>query len=162
MTPRKFDSEIRINKAGKWIYRGQEITQDKILDFFKKNIKEDEKGIFIKNSYSELEEHGYIEAKSIFLSIINYIITDNSTYLHTEDDRHIPLKDLLFYSDDESKIFCMIKSDKFIKFRFNRKTHTFISTLISEENGNYFITIDNEKQQILPYDKEINVQIPEF
>ena len=35
-TPRKFDSEIRITANGKWIFRGQEITQDNVLGFLRK------------------------------------------------------------------------------------------------------------------------------
>ena len=46
-TPRKFDSEIRISQSGDWIFRGQKITQENVLEFFKKNIIEDEFGIYI-------------------------------------------------------------------------------------------------------------------
>ncbi|MBP9888129.1 MAG: hypothetical protein KBF93_17650 [Leptospiraceae bacterium] len=159
-TPRKFDSEIRISQSGDWIFRGQKITQENVLEFFKKNIIEDEFGIYIRNSYAELVEHGYIGAKCIFLKIINSIVEDNIIYLIAEDESKTPIQDFYFYSDHEEKIFCMRKSDQFIKFNFNRHMHNFISNLMMEESGKYFLQLENSKIPILPYDKPIEVEIP--
>jgi|JI8StandDraft_1071087.scaffolds.fasta_scaffold141971_1 hypothetical protein len=159
-TPRKFDSEIRITQNGKWIFRGQEITQDNVLEFFKKNIREDDLGIYITNTYAELTEHGYLEAETIFLKIINSIEKDNIIYLQGEDDSTTPLFDFYFYSDSNEKIFCMRKSDKFIKFTFNRQMHSYISNLLSEDNGSYFIKVGDNTLPVSQYNKPIDVKIP--
>jgi hypothetical protein len=55
----------------------------------------------------------------------------------------------------------MRKSDQFIKFTFNRQMHSFISSLMIEENGNYFIEARSDKIPIAPYTKPIEVSIPE-
>lgn len=159
-TPRKFDSEIRIIPSGKWLYRGQEITQENVLSFFKKSIREDKEGIYITNTYAELTEHGYIEAKTIFLKIINSIEKDNTIYLLGEDDSSTPIEDFYFYSDFEEKIFCMRKSDNFIKFYFNRHMHSFISSLLVEENGYYFLQLSGKKMPITVFSGKIEVMIP--
>ena len=161
-TPRKFDSEIQITETGNWLFRGQEIIQQNVLEFFKKNIKEDDLGIYIRNSYAELVEHGYIKAKSIFLNISNYYLEDNIIYLVAEDDSITPLKDFYFYSDVNEKIFCMRKSDKYLKFRFNRQTHSYISSLMIEENNHYFLETETEIIPIIAYDKPIDVDIPDL
>ena len=161
-TPRKFDSEIRITQNGKWIFRGQEITQDNVLDFFKKNIREDNLGIYITNTYAELTEHGYLEADTIFLKIINSTEKDNTIYLQGEDDSTTPLFDFHFYSDSDEKIFCMRKSDNFIKFTFNRQMHSFISNLITEDNGSYLIKVQDKTIPVLPYIKPIKVNLPDI
>lgn len=159
-TPRKFDSEIKISPSGDWIFRGQKITQENVLEFFKKNVIEDEFGIYIRNSYAELIEHGYLEAKCIFLKIINLIVEDNIIYLIAEDESKTPIKNFYFYSDHEEKIFCMRISDRFIKFSFNRQMHSFISNLMIEESGKYFLQLENSKIPILPYNKPIEVEVP--
>jgi len=161
-TPRKFDSEIRISQSGDWIFRGQKITQENILEFFKKNVLEDEFGIYIRNSYAELIEHGYLEAKSIFLKIINSIVEDNIIYLIAENESKTPIQDFYFYSDNEEKIFCMRKSDRFIKFSFNRQMHNFISNLMIEDNDKYFLQLEDTRIPILPFDKPIDVEIPKI
>lgn len=159
-TPRKFDSEIRITANGKWIFRGQEITQDNVLGFFKKNIREDDLGIYITNTYAELTEHGYLEAETIFLKIINSLEKDNTIYLQGEDESTTPLFDFNFYSDPDEKIFCMRKTDKFIKFTFNRQMHSFISNLICEDNGNYSIKYGENVLPVIAYNNPIEVKIP--
>lgn len=162
MTPRKFDSEIRIMENGDWIFRSQKITQENVLNFFKKSIREDEKGIYITNHYAELTEHGYLEAKCIFLKIIDYEIKENLIYLVTEDGSSTPIDEFYFYSDKEEKIFCMRRSDQFIKFHFNRQVHSYLSNYIIEENGHYFLNIVENKIPILPYNKSIEVNVPSF
>ena len=160
MIPRKFDSEIRITENGEWIFRGQKITHENVLSFFKKSIREDELGIYITNSYAELTEHGYLEAKCIFLKIIDYTLKDKSITLTTEDDRVVPVAEFHFYSDKDEKFFCMIKSDRFIKFYFNRQVHSYLSNYIIEENGYYFLNVIESKIPILPYNKPIEVNVP--
>ncbi|MBK8394071.1 MAG: hypothetical protein IPL26_02345 [Leptospiraceae bacterium] len=160
-TPRKFDSEIRISENGEWIFRGQLVTQENILSFFKKNIKEDEHGIYITNSYGTLTEHGYLETKCIFLKVTNYDIIENEIYLTTEDDTNLPISNFLFYSDKNEKIFCARKSDKFIKFNFNRQVHSYLSNFLIEDNGNYFLEINETKIPIIPSEISTVVKIPE-
>jgi hypothetical protein len=147
-------------ESGKWLYRGQEITQENVLSFFKKSIREDNDGIYITNTYAELTEHGYIEAKTIFLKIISSIEKDNIIYLLGEDDSSTPIKDFYFYSDSEEKIFCMRKSDTYIKFYFNRQMHSFISSLLVEENGYYFLQLSVERIPINPFPGKIEVVVP--
>ncbi|MBK9501584.1 MAG: hypothetical protein IPO06_19835 [Leptospiraceae bacterium] len=160
-TPRKFDSEIRITESGKWLFRGGEITQDNVLGFFKKNIREDDLGIYITNTYAEFTEHGYLDTKVIFLKIIDSVQEDNNIYLIGEEESKTNILDFYFYSDLEEKIFCMRKSDQFIKFTFNRQMHSYISSLMIEENGNYFLQTNEEKIPVIPFTKPIEVNIPE-
>lgn len=160
ITPRKFDSEISITDSGKWLFRGQEITQENVLGFFKKNVREDDLGIYITNTYAELTEHGYLEAQTFFLKIIDSIEKDNIIYLIGEDETTTSIHDFNFYSDSDEKIFCMRKSDQFIKFSFNRQMHSYISNLMIEESSHYFLKVAGKKIPVLPYTKPIEVSVP--
>ncbi|HMV44608.1 MAG TPA: hypothetical protein PK079_14955 [Leptospiraceae bacterium] len=160
--PRKFDSEIKITETGRWLFRGQEITQENVLSFFKKNICEDDKGIYITNSYADKVEHGYLEANCIFLKIENAIETSEGIFLQAEDESITPLKDFDFYSDKEEKLFCMRKKDQFIKFKLNRKSHDFISNLLEEENGRYFLKTKEYEIPVTEFSGKIEVRVPAF
>lgn len=60
--PREEYTGIKVNPDGKWINKqGQEITNPKVLDYFRKNLKRDDKGFYIFNQFGELSEKGYIE-----------------------------------------------------------------------------------------------------
>lgn len=162
MLPRKFDSEIRITESGKWLFRGQEITQENVLAFFKKNIREDDLGIYITNAYADKVEHGYLEAKCIFLKIENAIETSEGIFLQAEDETLTPISEFYFYSDKEEKLFCMRKTDKLIKFKLNRKSHDFISNLLEEDNGRYFLKTKEYEIPVIEYSGKIEVIVPTF
>jgi hypothetical protein len=70
--PRIFDSEIIITEANKWMFRGNEITLDSVLKFFKENLSEDEEGIFITNTYGNLTEKGYVTCMGFPLQFIRW------------------------------------------------------------------------------------------
>ncbi|MCB1179359.1 MAG: hypothetical protein KDK36_17390, partial [Leptospiraceae bacterium] len=121
--PRIFDSEIIVNENNRWFFRGNEIIQENVLEFFKKSLFEDDKGIYIHNTHGELSEQGYITSFGFPLKIINWIQNeDGKMYFVLDSGETIEPIEINFYYDSSEKLFCMRKKDKYIKINFNRKT----------------------------------------
>ena len=145
---RVFDSEIIIDEKSRWYFRGNEITLDSVLSYFKENLDEDENGIFILNTYGELSEKGYVSCMGYPLKFIDYQIESGQLFLLGDNKQKFSLQDLQLHADLEEKIFFKKKGQKYLKYSLNRDTHSKISEYIEEENGNYFLKYANHVQKI--------------
>ena len=70
-TPREEFTDIRISRTGKWYTRSLPIQNNKILQYFKSNLRRDEKGIYIHNTFGEFSEKGYIQVEGPLLKVLD-------------------------------------------------------------------------------------------
>jgi hypothetical protein len=158
---RVFDSEIIIESNSRWYFRGNEITLANVLDYFKKNLHEDERGIYIWNTQGDLVEKGYVLCKGFPLQLINwYRNEDGILYYLADNGESILPEELNFYYDKEERIFCQKKNAEFLKMSFNRGFHSYISELLEESDGEYYVLIEGKKFPVNSYNKQWDVLVP--
>ncbi|MCB1191061.1 MAG: hypothetical protein H7A23_10665 [Leptospiraceae bacterium] len=160
--PRKYDSGIIIEKDNKWIFRGQEIIQKNVLEFFQNNLREDEHGIYIENHYKQFLEMGYVQCKGHPLKIIDYHISDEGLFLEGNNGVLMPLKDFNFYTDENGEIFGIFNQEKYIKYKVNVKTISYLSTFMVEKEDKVFIQYSNIQKDIQPFHGNFEVNLPDF
>lgn len=159
-TPRKYDSEIIIDENDKWFYRGQEISQENVLEFFQKNLKEDDSGIYIENHYKQFMEMGYVKCQGYPLKIINYHKIDDTYMLEGSNGLIKPIKEFDFFTDKSGAIFVIKKKEKFIKYKINIKTLSFLSNHMVEKDEKTYLEFPDHSQEITPYKDSLTVDIP--
>lgn len=161
MTPRKFNSEILITEEGKWIFRGNEITQDNVLLYFKENLLEDSKGIYILNRYGNFTEHGYVRVNGYPIKINGFHDSGGEIFAYTETGKGIFVNDMKFFSDRNEKLFCMLENSSYIKYSFGLDALTQLSHRLEEADGKYFLTFDSIIKDISVYTDRFDVPIPD-
>lgn len=144
---RKFDSEILITPEDKWIFRGNEITQEDILKYFRKNLKQDDSGVYIDNRFGELEEHGYLNLQGYPVHITSVSEEGNNLVFHTDSDKSIPLKDIHIQIQKDGTLEAYEKGLEKIRYRFSKSASTQISNYIQENpnDGNYLLVFQDKK-----------------
>lgn len=158
---RIFDSEIIIESNSLWYFRGNEIIHENVLDYFKQNLHEDEKGIYIHNTHGELVEKGYVLCKGFPLRIINWLKNeDDALYFLCDNGEQISSNDLHFYYDENETIFCQKKNSKYIKMKFSRGMHNYISDILIEEDKNFYLQMMQGKIPISLYTGQFTVEVP--
>ena len=83
IAPREEYTDITVRRDGKWYTRDRLIVNQKILDYFKKNLGRDQNGIYILNRYGKFSEKGYciIEGPVLAVKAVSndgYILEDES------------------------------------------------------------------------------------
>ncbi|MCB1141924.1 MAG: hypothetical protein H7A24_05260 [Leptospiraceae bacterium] len=159
---RKFDSEIKISSENKWYYRESEIVLDKVLDFFKENLNEDELGIYIFNQYKQFSEKGYLECEGIPLRILNLEENNELLYFYSENLKKFSILESNFYFDPSGSLFVIPKDQKLLKYRFSRDTLQYLSRYLIQDGENYYLEFRNSKIPILEFRDSFLVKVPEF
>jgi hypothetical protein len=137
---RKFDSEITVTANDKWIFRGDEITQGDILSYFRKNIRQDENGVYIDNRFGELEEHGYINLEGYPLHIKSISEEGGNLYFLTDSEMSFGLNDLTISMDENGQVYAFEPDKDKILYRFSRSAGGELAERIQErEDGNFEI-----------------------
>ncbi len=159
---RKYDSEIVVEENDAWFYKGNQIIQEKVLDFFRKNLHEDDDGIYIQNSYGNFIENGYITAIGFPLQITNFVKDENALLLRGSDCLCVPLEDWSFYFRPDERIFGIKKNHKYLKYAFSRDFLNFISLHLKENNGEYSLDINSFHIPITRFQGKFAVEAPKF
>ena len=129
---RKFVTNIVVEKDEVWLFEGKIIEKIEILQYFKKNLFEDDKGIFIKNQMKEKIEYGYITVKGYPLFIKDF---DNKDfYLISETGENLQVTDVNFFLDIENKLFVMKKPHRFLKYKITIPCLMKLSDFLIKEN----------------------------
>ena len=64
--------DLLINEKDEWIFENNKIINDEILNYFKKNLKKDDSGFYIENTFGEKLEIAYLKEVNGFpLQITN-------------------------------------------------------------------------------------------
>ncbi|MDX1957519.1 MAG: hypothetical protein SFU98_03045 [Leptospiraceae bacterium] len=148
---REFDSEIFIDEKDKWIFRGNEITLKEVLDHFKQNLFEDEKGVYIYNTMGNLAEKGYVNLLGFPLHIFNFEQKGNQSFFYTDSKEILDVKDLIFYINSEERIYCKKYNDSKIKYSLTKSVLGVLTMKLVEIDNAYFFEF-NSIRQVLHFD----------
>ncbi|TGK31073.1 hypothetical protein EHQ12_03245 [Leptospira gomenensis] len=132
VSPRKFDSEIIVDAQDRWIFRGNRIDQKEVLSYFRKNLKEDESGVYIDNRFGDLAENGYVRIQGYPIHLTACILSSETLYFLSESDESFPLELLDFALDENGCLFARIRDKKKIKFRLDRNCLSDLSPFLEE------------------------------
>ena len=110
----KEESEIRLREDGKWIHQGEPFSNRKIIDFFHRAIRKDEKGeYYLHNVYDGKEEHVYFEVEDTAYFVEKLEFDKGAQAfkitLNTGDDGFIDVRGLR--TDERGVVYCRVLDD---------------------------------------------------
>jgi len=157
---RKYNTEIHIDQNDKWYFRGEEITNREILEFFKSGLAEDEQGIYIKNKHGELSEHGYIKAEGFPLHIIHIYNSSDGLVFECETGKKYPARDLLYYRTLDDIFFVIKKESRYIKYRLERNCSNEIMDFLFDDNDRIVVVSGNYNYPVSLWEDATGVSLP--
>jgi hypothetical protein len=158
---RIFNSEITIDESNRWYFRGQEIIHVFVLDFFRKNLFEDEKGIYILNSYGQFSEKGYVECYGFPLFFISWVIDENNHLaFRSNGGQDYSLQELNFYFDEKERIFSIPEGKKFTKIGFSKAVLNFLAEYMNEKDDEYFLEFPEHQKPISKFEDQFEIMVP--
>lgn len=158
---RIFNSEIIIDSQNRWFYKGNEIVHPNVLDFFKENLQEDEKGIFIQNVYGSFSEKGYLECRGFPVFFFQVWEEDTTLKFEGNNKKIFLASELNFFYDDKERLFAIPKEQKFIKYGFSKNVLNQISNWLQvDENGEYKIIYKNCSYEVKNFSSQFEVTVP--
>lgn len=142
---RSFDSEIIIDSSSRWFFRGNEITLDTVLTYFRENLFEDEQGIYIFNTYGNLTEKGYLTCIGYPLRVVNLEFAETSLIFIGDNKSTLPLSESKIFVDREHRLVIRRKNEKYLSYVCSRDVHTKLGEFIEEEeDGSFSLKYGNE------------------
>lgn len=158
---RIFNSEIIIDTQNRWFYKGNEIVHPSVLDFFRENLNEDEKGIFIQNTYGAFSEKGYLECQGFPLFFYQVFEKDFTLQFEANNKKIFSINELNFFYDSQERLFAIHKLQKFIKYGFSKNVLNQISNYLQiDEKGEYKITYKNSCYEIKFFPAQFEITVP--
>ncbi|RHX86149.1 hypothetical protein [Leptospira stimsonii] len=159
-SPRRFNSEIYVDAEDRWIFNGNRIIQKEVLSYFRKNLHEDEFGVFIDNRFGELSENGYVELNGYPIHLTSCREVDGTLVFLSESDTVFSLKDLLFFLDAEGCLFARTSKNHKLKFRPDRNCLSELSPFLEESENGFEIHFRGEKIAIPDSGESPRVPVP--
>ncbi|MGJ4789577.1 hypothetical protein [Leptospira koniambonensis] len=157
---RRLDSEIKVLPNGDWIFREAKIEQKDILEYFRKNLREAEDGIYIDNQYGEFSENGYLELFGYPLNLIRVWEKDGEFYFLSDSGEELPLSSLQIAADSEGELFARKKDHLFLKYKIARNVSSTLSEYLSESSQGLKLVFSNREISILETGENPNVSLP--
>ncbi|TGK05253.1 hypothetical protein EHQ53_16555 [Leptospira langatensis] len=150
---RRLNSEIKITPNGEWIFRGTHIDQKDILEYFRRNLKDAQDGIYIDNEYGQFSEQGYLELFGYALNLIRVWEKDGELFFLADSGEEIPFSSLELAADRDGELFAKKKGHVFLKYRIARNVSTALGEYIQESEEGLKFKI-GEKEIPIPETKE--------
>ncbi|TGL32620.1 hypothetical protein EHQ52_15170 [Leptospira koniambonensis] len=157
---RRLDSEIKVLPNGDWIFREAKIEQKDILEYFRKNLREAEDGIYIDNQYGEFSENGYLELFGYPLNLIRVWEKDGEFYFLSDSGEELPLSSLQIAADSVGELFARKKDHLFLKYKIARNVSSTLSEYLSESSQGLKLVFSNREISILETGENPNVSLP--
>jgi len=161
MSPRKFDSEIHIDAHDRWIFRGNEITQVEILKYFRQNLKQNEKGVFIENVFGELSENGFLKILGYPCHITGIRFDDGELFLHGDDEQIFKFPEFEIYQTKEGHLMGLHASKDLVRYRFDWNAASQLGEHLSEEGDMTFLNLGSLQMELPLFEGEIEVTLPD-
>ncbi|BDA77876.1 hypothetical protein LPTSP3_g08060 [Leptospira kobayashii] len=158
--PRKFDSEIIIDAHDRWIFRETEITQEDILKYFRANLHQNEKGVYIENVFGELRENGYLTLNGYPCHITKVILDNSELKFYADDGKVFPFSAIEIYQTDNGNLIGINPVQDKIKYRFNWNAATDFAEFFVEEGEKSFLKVGDLHMEIPIYPETIEVPLP--
>ncbi len=133
--------EITIDKEGIWYHKGAKIIRKDIIKFFYEHIDLDIYGRYIiswRNEKCIVD----VEDTAFFIQRVDKV--DNNFLLYINDDTQEKLEPDTLFINKNNVLYCKIKNKKF-PAKFLRAAYYQIAEYIKEENGKYYIRVNNKK-----------------
>ncbi len=146
---RKFDSEICINAMDEWIFHGNAIVHENILQYFRSHLKEDQDGIYILNQFGELEEHGYVEILGYPLHITHISEEDGLLYFSSDSGVSLKINEIDLLLNNNQNLILKRKEDHRIFQRLSNHAAGQIAEWIEETNNGYSLVHQKASTPIL-------------
>ncbi|WCL48723.1 hypothetical protein [Leptospira sp. GIMC2001] len=157
---RKFDSEIMVNSSDKWIFRGNEIHQEDILNYFRKNLKQDSIGVYIDNRFGELAENGYVLLQGYPYHVTTIIEENNELIFETDRGIKLNIDDVQLFRNQEGNIVGHKNEEDKILFRFSINASTKLSEWLEEDGDEYKIQFQNRSVPLPEFKNSIEISLP--
>jgi uncharacterized protein len=143
------NSDIRIDKEGKWYFKGAHMFRKEILSVFFEHLRIDECGKYLielgeERCYLDVEDTAYIVA-----AVYQTQRSDNGRAqidILLSDDSCEKLEMQSLHVGRDNVLYCRVKEGKFTA-RFSRNSYYQLAEFIEQsENGNhFFINLNGEK-----------------
>lgn len=154
---RIFDCEVSVDEKSRWFFRGNEIIHENVLRHFKENLNEDESGIFILNRYGKLTEKGYISSEGFPLKLVRL----SGSSFFDETGKEYSATEFFFYESSRFGLFASTKKKK-IFFSLSRDFCGAMSSYMEEEEGETYLKLAESKIQIVQFEGDISVKVPDL
>ena len=132
--PREEFTHINVRSNGQWYNDDKLIINENVLTYFKSNLKRDDKGIYVHNTFGEFSEKGYIQVKGPIVNVIE--ITNQSFIL--ENGQALSRKEVILVLDNRSVPFIYLVDFK-AWAGFTKSAMVAFSEDIEERNGELFL-----------------------
>ncbi len=158
--PRIFDSEIYVSPNDEWIFRGNKIDKEEILQYFRNNLHGNGKGVFIENKFGDLSEHGYIRIDGFPCHVLHVEQTAEGLVFHTDDGRSYPFGEFEIYETSDGGLLGRRSEEEKIFYRFTWNAARELSLFLEEEGESTFFEWKGVKMEVPKFLGEIPVPLP--
>jgi hypothetical protein len=117
----KSSSELRLSRDGRWFHRGEPFENEKIIRFFHRAIRKDDKGdYYLYNRVGDLEENVYFEVEETAYCIWELLFDEKtqafSGILNTGVEVPLDLHSLV--EDDHGVMTCLVLDGDRARFNY--------------------------------------------
>ncbi|AOP33515.1 hypothetical protein A0128_06450 [Leptospira tipperaryensis] len=159
-SPRRFNSEIYVDSEDRWVFNGNRIIQKEVLTYFRKNLREDEFGIFIDNRFGELSENGYVELDGYPIHLTSCKESGSTLVFLSESEITFSLRELVFALDVDGCLFARTSKNQKLKFRPDRNCLSDLSPFLEETENGIEIRFQGERISIPESGESPRVSVP--
>ncbi|PJZ69200.1 hypothetical protein CH373_14825 [Leptospira perolatii] len=157
---RRLDSEIKILPNGDWCFRGSNIEQKDILEYFRKSLREASDGVYISNEFGELSEKGYLELNGYASFLTSFEEVDGDLVFTSDAGIKFKRSDLEIAADREGVLYAKEIGSKFLKYRLARNVISALSDYIEETKDGLILKTEKAKVKILETSEGPEVPLP--
>lgn len=144
---------IYVDKEGRWYHEGAEIIREEFIKFFLEHIELDQEGRYIVNwngqrCYVEVEDTAFVVRQVDFMA-------ENGSFekaiIHLNDGTKEDLDPDTLFVGNEEVLYCRVKDGTF-PARFLRPAYYQLAQKIVEENGQFFLVLDDKRYPVRTQD----------
>ena len=143
------ESGIRLKEDGRWIHQGEFFSNRKIIDFFHRAIRKDQRGeYYLHNVYEGKEEHVYFEVEdtAYFIESLKFDRKAQAflVTLNTGDDGYVDVRG--FRADERGVMYCRVLDDD--RARLTPNAMQQLADLSQMDGGGVYVDLTGEKVYI--------------
>ena len=140
---------IYIDKEGRWYHQGAEMIHRGFIQLFYQNMELDPHGHYIinwngKRCYVDVEDTAFVVRRA---ELVTGDHKNEKIILYLSDDTTEALKPETLYIGKDDVLYCKVKKGKF-PARFLRPAYYQLAERIIEQNGNFYLPLNNKKYPI--------------
>ena len=156
MPDRVYNIDIVITAREEWLFKNNPIINKDVLAFFKKGLRKDTKGFYIKNTFKNLSEKAYLKEICNFPLFVKDIEIQEeegklklNLFLDSRENLKVEPTEIYISSYDDSVIFALLKERGNIPARLSKKAMLELSEYIKWEKEAFYVQYGEKKFMIL-------------